>query len=157
MKALDKFDLGILSIIQKDNYTAQRDIGEQIGLSAAAVQRRIKRMTQLGVISANVALLDHKQLGHLLTVIVEVTMERERLSDIEETKAIFKACTAVQQCYYVTGQTDFVLILLVASMQEYEKLTHEIFFNNPNIKNFKTFIAMDQVKNSTQIPLPQQL
>lgn len=153
MEALDSFDISILRMLQTDNYQPQRDIGEQIGLSAAAVQRRIKRMTQLGYIVDNVAILNREHLGNLLTIIVEVSMEREKIKDVEETKASFKNCPAVQQCYYVTGQTDFVLILLVASMQEYELLTRDVFFGNPNIKNFKTFVAMDLVKIQTQIPL----
>lgn len=61
---LDDFDLKILAILQKDNLTPQRTIGEAVNLSAPAVQRRIKRMTDMGVIKANVAVVDPDALGH---------------------------------------------------------------------------------------------
>ncbi len=153
MFELDSFDLGILRIIQKDNYTPQKEIGERIGLSAAAVQRRIKKMTEAGVISSNVAIIDHEHIGKFVTLIVEVVMERDKLSDIEEAKEIFRNSPEVQQCYYVTGNADFMLVIIVPSMHDYELVTHRLFFNNPNIKNFKTYVCMNLVKTGISIPI----
>ncbi len=75
---LDRFDLAILAILQKDNTTPQRAIGEAVALSAPAVQRRIKRMEESGVIRANVALVDPAAVGQPLTIFVEVQLESER-------------------------------------------------------------------------------
>jgi DNA-binding Lrp family transcriptional regulator len=58
MEDLDKFDLQILDILQKDNQTSQRDIGDRIGLSAAAVQRRIKRMRENKIITSDISVID---------------------------------------------------------------------------------------------------
>ena len=58
MEDLDKFDLQILDILQKDNQTSQRDIGDIIGLSAAAVQRRIKRMRENKIITSDISVID---------------------------------------------------------------------------------------------------
>lgn len=153
MKEIDSFDISILSILQENNFVAQRDIGEKVGLSAPAVQRRIKRMTELGYIHSNVSVLSREKLGAPITLIVEVALESEKIEHYDEVRSVFRSCEEVQQCYYVTGETDFILIVVVPSMTDYEKLTRRIFFSNRNIKNFRTFVTMDIVKLGLAIPL----
>ncbi|GLS20292.1 AsnC family transcriptional regulator [Labrys miyagiensis] len=150
---LDSFDIAILAILQRDNQTPQRLIGERVNLSAPAVQRRIKRLEADGFIRANIAVLDPARLGQRLTIVVNVDLESERVDLIDEAKRSFLAEAQVQQCYYVAGETDFVLILNVGSMTEYEGLTRRLFFANPNIKRFRTFVAMDRVKVGLGVPL----
>lgn len=150
---LDRFDLAILAILQKDNTTPQRAIGEAVALSAPAVQRRIKRMEESGVIRANVALVDPAEVGQPLTIFVEVQLESERAQLIDAAKREFAAAPEVQQCYYVTGEADFILVIVVATMSEYEALTRRLFFENSNVKKFRTFVAMDRVKVGLTVPL----
>lgn len=152
---LDSFDIAILSILQCDNQTPQRLIGERVNLSAPSIQRRIRRLEAEGIIAANVAVLDPARLGQRLTIVVNVDLESERSELIDEAKRAFIAEAEVQQCYYVAGETDFVLILSVASMADYEELTRRLFFANPNIKRFRTFVAMDRVKASLSLPLAE--
>ncbi|WP_336719968.1 Lrp/AsnC ligand binding domain-containing protein [Chryseobacterium indologenes] len=59
----------------------------------------------------------------------------------------------VQQCYYVTGESDFVLIIVVSSMKDYEQLTRRIFYGNDNIKHFRTLVSMNTVKSGLEIPI----
>ncbi|WP_419870792.1 Lrp/AsnC family transcriptional regulator [Chryseobacterium sp. CT-SW4] len=153
MKNLDHFDISILQILQKDNMTPQRDIGESIGLSAAAVQRRIKRMRETGIIKADVSVVDIEKLTHSITVFVEVFLESEKIELIDYAKSVFTSTPEVQQCYYVTGESDFILIIVVPSMKDYERLSRQIFYSNPNIKHFKTSVAMDITKSGLEIPL----
>jgi len=68
-------------------------------------------------------------------------------------KQAFCAAPEVQQCYYVTGDADFVLVLLVADMAEYERLTRRLFFGNPNVRKFRTLVTMERVKFETAIAL----
>ncbi|MDQ8726860.1 Lrp/AsnC family transcriptional regulator [Bradyrhizobium sp. LHD-71] len=151
---LDRFDLAILAVVQRDNTTPQRVIGESINLSAPAVQRRVKRMEQAGVIQANVAVVDPVKLGHAITILVEVEMESERADEVDAAKRAFSAAPEVQQCYYVTGEFDFMLVMLVPNMAAYEALTRQLFFGNNNVKRFRTLIAMDRVKVGLSVPLP---
>ncbi len=148
---LDDFDLKILAILQKDNLTPQRTIGEAVNLSAPAVQRRIKRMTDMGVIKANVAVVDPDALGQPITIFVEVEVISETAAQIEAAKQQFASTPEIQQCYYVTGEADFVLVLVVSDMARYETLTRELFFGNNNVKRFKTFVAMDRVKSGLEV------
>ncbi|WP_211596687.1 Lrp/AsnC family transcriptional regulator [Phreatobacter stygius] len=151
--ALDRFDLAILAILQRDNTTPQRVIGAAVNLSAPAVQRRIKRMEEAGVIRANVALVDPAQVGQPITIFVEVEVISETAALIDAAKREFTAAPEVQQCYYVTGEADFILIIVVPTMGDYEALTRRLFFGNNNVKRFRTFVAMDRVKVGLAVPL----
>ncbi|MBR0900150.1 Lrp/AsnC family transcriptional regulator [Bradyrhizobium tropiciagri] len=151
---LDAQDLAILEILQRNSATPQRTIGEMVNLSAAAVQRRISRMEKHGVIQGNVAILNPASVGQPITVLVEVQIVNERLDLLDAMKASFASAPEVQQCYYVTGETDFVLVVTVGSMQEYEELTKRLFFENHNIKHFKSLVVMDRVKASMGLTLP---
>ena len=152
-QSLDSFDRAILAILQKDNTTPQRVIGEAVNLSAPAVQRRIKRMEETGIIRANVALVDPAKVGHPITLFVEVEVESERAELIDAAKRGFIALPEVQQCYYVTGDADFILVITVATMAAYEALTRRLFFENNNVKRFRTFVAMDRVKVGLEVPV----
>lgn len=153
LQDLDRFDLAILEILQKDNSVPQRTIGEMVNLSAAAVQRRISRLQAGGVIEKNVAILNPATVGHPITVLVDIQIESERIDRLEAMKARFSAAPEVQQCYYVTGDNDFILIVTVGSMKDYEDLTKRLFFEDHNIKHFKSHVVMDRVKTSMAVSL----
>lgn len=146
MLMIDDFDRAILAFLQKDNSTPLRIISEGVNLSAPAVQRRIKRLEKQGVIRSNVAVLDPALIGQSITIIAEVEIISETAGLIDEIKHVFSEVPEVQQCYYVTGEADFVLVISVASMTEYEGLTRRLFFGNNNVKKFRTLVAMDRVK-----------
>lgn len=152
LKSLDQFDTAILKILQKDNLTPQRDIGEKIGLSAAAVQRRIKRMRESGIIKADVSVVDINKIHHCVTLVVEVFMESEKIELLDHAKSVFTATPEVQQCYFVTGDSDFILIIVVPSMKDYEVLTRKIFYSNKNINHFRTMVTMDTLKSNLELP-----
>jgi DNA-binding Lrp family transcriptional regulator len=150
---LDRFDLDILEILQRDNLTSQRAIGEAINLSAPAVQRRIKKMEEAGVIKANVAVINPPSVGQAITILVEVHVESERIDLLDATKTRLAAAPEVQQCYYVTGDADFILVVTVPTMSAYEALTRRLFFENANVKRFRTLVVMDRVKVGLTIPI----
>lgn len=152
--SLDRFDLAIIAILQKNNTTPQRVIGEAVNLSAPAVQRRIKRLEEAGVIQAHVAVIDPAKVGHPITVFVEVEMESERADLIDAAKREFTAAPEVQQCYYVTGEADFILVMLLPTMAAYEAVTRRLFFGNNNVKRFRSFVTMDRVKVGLTVPIP---
>lgn len=150
--SLDQYDLALLHAVQQDATTSQLDLGAQVNLSSAAVNRRLKKLNADGVIQRTVALVDATQLGYGLTVIAEVEVESERLDLLDEMKRSFLACPQVQQCFYVAGECDFVLIMLVKNMEQYTELTRELFFESNNVKRFKTLVSMSNVKTGLIVP-----
>ncbi|GLO51380.1 AsnC family transcriptional regulator [Pseudomonas putida] len=149
---LDTYDRKILALLQENNKIPQRELAEAVNLSPSAVNRRITALEAAGVIKRNVSVLDPVSVGRPITIIVEVKVENERLDLLDEIKARFVAREEVQQVYYVTGDFDFLLVLNVKDMTEYEALTREMFFYG-NIKQFKTYVAMQNIKRTFAVPI----
>ncbi|MES3708722.1 Lrp/AsnC family transcriptional regulator [Pseudomonas putida] len=149
---IDHFDKALLDAVQRDAGTSQIDLGTRINLSSAAVNRRLKKLSADGIIRGTVAKVNAERLGYTLTVITEVEVENERLDLLDEMKKTFLDCPQVQQCYYVAGECDFVLIMLLKNMDQYTQLTRELFFQNNNVKRFKTLVSMSNVKTGMFVP-----
>jgi Lrp/AsnC family transcriptional regulator, leucine-responsive regulatory protein len=142
---LDDIDRNILEHLQHDSRTVADVIADQVALSPAAVQRRIKRLRDSGVISADVSVVDPDALGLAMTFLVSVQMEREHAQVLEDFHRRMSADPSVQQCYYVTGDTDFILIVLARSMPDFELFTRRALFD-PDIRRFTTNVVMTRVK-----------
>jgi DNA-binding Lrp family transcriptional regulator len=151
---LDEFDLRILERYQHDTQLPAHTIARAVGLSAAAVQRRLKRLRETGVIRREVAELAPEAVGLPITCLVAVDLERERAADLERFKRKMHGLTEVQQCYYVTGQADFILVVLVSSMAAYDEFTRRALLDDENVRSFVTTIVMDRVKTGVAVPLP---
>lgn len=156
-RSLDSFDRAILRIIQHDNKTPQRTIAEEVNLSAAAVQRRIAAMEEAGIIAQNAAVVDPDKVSLTITAIVELHLRDERANTVDAAKAIFRETPEVQQCYYVTGGTSFMLIIVTPDMRAYEALTRKLFATNDLVARYRTLIALDRVKTGTEIVIPELL
>lgn len=153
-KTLDSFDRAILRILQDDNRTPQRTISEAVNLSAAAVQRRISALEEAGVIAQNTVVVDPDTIPLTITAIVELHLRDERAITVDAAKAIFRNAPEVQQCYYVTGGTSFILIIVTADMRAYEALTRQLFATNELVASYRTLVALDRVKVGTSIYIP---
>ena len=81
----------------------------------------------------------------------QVMVANERLDLLEEDRQRFVNCPQVQQVYYVTGDFDFLLVINVRDMAEYEMLTRELFFVSGNIKSFKTIVSMQNAKQEMTV------
>ncbi|MGB1237992.1 MAG: Lrp/AsnC family transcriptional regulator [Pseudomonadales bacterium] len=152
---IDSFDRKILSLVQQSNRTTSEQIAERVGLSPAAVQRRLKKMREQHIIQADVSVVSPKAVGRPVTLLVQVTLEREQADLIDQFKKEMKLNPAVQQCYYVTGSSDFMLIITAKDMEDYEALTRKIFFANRNIRSFLTNVVMDSVKTTLCVPVSE--
>jgi len=109
-------------------------------------------MRESGIIKADVSVIDINKIHHCVTLVVEVFMESEKIELLDQAKAIFTATPEVQQCYFVTGDSDFILIIVVPSMKDYEVLTRKIFYSNKNINHFRTMVIMDTLKSNLELP-----
>ena len=151
---LDHFDLAILAILEQSNTIPLRVIGEKVNLSTAAVQRRIRRLEEGGVIKGNIAVIDPEWAGKPITIIAEVHMDRTEIGELNALKKAFSV-PEVQQCYYVTGDADFFLIINVSTMSEYEDLARRMFYENKDVKWFRTIVVMNRVKVGLTAPFAQ--
>jgi DNA-binding Lrp family transcriptional regulator len=151
---LDRFDRQLLNLVQEDaGQTAER-LAEQVGLSPSAIQRRLKRLREEGVIAREIALVDPKSVGGPTSFIVSLQVERERPELLAQLRQWLAAQPHIQQAFYVTGEADFVLVVTAADTETYDSLLSQMMTANPNVKHFTTHVALSVVKRGLTIPVP---
>jgi Lrp/AsnC family leucine-responsive transcriptional regulator len=106
------------------------------------------------VIERDVSIITPAAVGRPLMMLVLVSLERERADIIDRFKQSIRKTPQIMSGYYVTGDADFVLVISAESMAEYEAFTRRFFYENADIKGFKTMVVMDRVKASFALPIP---
>lgn len=150
---MDTFDAKILNILQHSARITAEAMSHQVGLSPDACRKRMARLRGSGIIKAEIAVLDPTSVGRGLILIVEVTLQNERKADLDRFKTAIQAAPEVMQCYYVTGNADFILILSARDMADFEAFTRRHFFAEDNVLRFRTSAVMDSVKTSLAVPV----
>ncbi len=150
---LDQLDRRLLALLQENARLSADKIGAEIGLSPSAVQRRIARLRESGAISAEVAIVDPGTAGYPLSMIVDVEVERERPELLAAFKRWIMREGAVQEAWYVTGDSDFVLVVAARDIPDYDGLMHRMVSENANIRRFRTRVALGTLKRGAAVPL----
>ena len=150
---MDATDAKILILLQKDARITTEALGEAVGLSATACQRRIKNLRRTGVIEADIVVVSPKAVGRPLMMLVSVTLERERADNIDRFKTALLRTPEIMQVYNVTGDADFVLLVTARDMDGYVTFTRRFFSQNFDIKGFKTAVVMERVKAGFFVPV----
>ena len=155
---IDALDLRLLDAVQRDASRSNQDLAAALGISAATCLRRTKRLKDTGLIERQMAVLGSDRLatvlGHGLTAVVEVTLERQGDEQARAFEARVVSDGAVQQCYRVSPGPDFVLIVRVASMPAYGALAQRLFTSDANVRNVKAFFSIHRAKFRPLEPLP---
>ena len=150
---IDSIDRHLLDALQRDARVKMEVLALEVGLSASAVQRRVVRLHEAGVIAGERVVLDAKAAGSPVTVIVELMLERERSALIEGLKRWLVAAEEVQSAWGVTGETDFVLVVTAADLESYERFARRMMDENEVIREFRTSIALNKLKHSLFVPV----
>jgi DNA-binding Lrp family transcriptional regulator len=152
-KALDKYDLAILRLLQQDSSISNVALSGKINLSPPASLRRVERLKQLGYIENYVALLNPQALNVGLVVIIGVVLDRstpESFNDFENAVKKIKGC---MECHMVSGEFDFVMLIRTADNQSFNKLHAEQLLFLPGVRQIRSFIGLREIFSTTQIPL----
>lgn len=151
---LDATDLRLLDLLQTDASISNQALAERALTSPATALRRVRRMVDEGLIERSVAILNPLQLPDVLTVLVEITLDRQGAEHLAAFEQRAVADAAVQQCYRVSPGPDFVLVLQVAGMPAYHALVQRLFTQDANVRNVKSFFSVHRAKFETRLPLP---
>jgi len=151
---LDATDLRILAQLQHDAAQSNQALAEKVHVSSATCLRRVKRLVDAGLIERQVAILSPELIGHGLTAIIEITLDHQAVEHLVafETRAAGDA--AVQQCYRVSPGPDFVLIVQLADMADYNAFVQRMLSLDANVRNVRTFFSTHRAKFGTQMVLP---
>ena len=151
---LDPTDLRVLELLQNDASLSNQDLAAAAHTSPATCLRRVKRLVEAGVIERRVAILSPEKLGAGLTVLAEITLDRQGAEHLAAFEARAVAEPAVQQCYRVSPGPDFMLVMQAPDMAGYHALVQRLFTQDANVRNVKAFFNVHRAKFEPRIALP---
>jgi DNA-binding Lrp family transcriptional regulator len=150
---IDDFDRKLLRAVQTDASQTNDILAERLSMSVSAVQRRLKRLRESEVITANIALVDPEAVGCQLLFVVGLQVERKRSDLYLNLRRWIVQNEEVQQAYNVTGSSDFILIITASSLEAYDTFMTGMVEANPNITKFTTSVVLQTFKRGLFTPV----
>jgi DNA-binding Lrp family transcriptional regulator len=155
--SLDAIDLRLLDGLQRDASRTNQQLAADLHISPPTCLRRVQRLRGAGLIEREVALLSPERLaqviGHGLQAVIEVSLDRQDADALDAFEARTVADDAVQQCWRVSPGPDFVLIVAVRDMPDYQALAQRLFTTDANVRNVKAFFGLKRAKFEPRLPL----
>ena len=151
---LDATDLRLLALLQIDAALSNQDLAAAAHTSPATALRRVRRLRDTGVIDRQVALLNPDRIGHGLTALVEITLDRQGAEHLDAFEQRVAVDDAVQQLWRVSPGPDFVAVVHAADMAGYHALTQRLFTQDANVRNVKAFFSVKRAKFEPRVLLP---
>ena len=151
---LDRFDRQLLNLVQADAEQTSEQLAQQVALSPSAVQRRLRKLKDEGVIVRHTAVLEPRKVGRPTFFIVALEVERDRPELLAQLRNWVASEEQVQQAFYVTGEADFMLVVTAPDTETYDALMARLTVENPNVRKFTTNVALGVVKRGLSIPVP---
>jgi Lrp/AsnC family leucine-responsive transcriptional regulator len=148
---MDDLDRRILNALQADASLTNIQLAELVHVSAPTCLRRVKQLTESGIIERQVAIVAPDKVGARLTAIVEISLDVQAAERMEQFEQLVAGDAAVLQCYRVAPGPDFVLVIQVADMPAYHALAHRMFAKHANVRNVKTYFSTFRSKFETRI------
>jgi DNA-binding Lrp family transcriptional regulator len=153
MENLDKADKQILNLLQQDSNLTIKEIAGQMDLSTTPVFERIKKLEKAGYITKYVALLNAKKLGRKLTVFINVSLQKHSKDAVEKFVTEISCFKEVQELHHVSGDSDFLVKVLLADMEAYNDFVLNKLGLIKNTSNIRSQFALSNRKYSTEVML----
>lgn len=154
-ESLDRIDRRLLALLQQDARLTQEKLAEHIGLSASAVQRRIRRLEQIGVIDGYRAIVRPSALGLSLSALLSVRLEKHRPSNQRSPQEVFSAAVQgwpeVVECLAMTGEMDYLLRVHVQDMEHYAHFVLETLLKHESVEDVKSSFVLTEIKPFTGV------
>ncbi len=152
--ALDAIDWKILSLLQRDARVSNVELAKTVGLSPSPCLARVRALEQGGYINRYVSLLDPVRVGLKVSVFIQVALEKQVEPALEVFEAAIRERPEVMECYLMTGESDYLLRVIVPDLQALEHFILRFLSRVPGVGNIKSSFALKQVKYQTALPLP---
>ena len=150
---LDKYDLNILKVLQKDGRVSFTDLGREVGLTTTPCIERVRKLERKGYIKGYAAQLSASQLDQGLVVFVQISLDRTSKKTFEDFRRSIQKVPSVQECYLVTGSFDFLVKARIKDMAAYRNLLEGELLNLPGVKESTSIAAMEIIKETLEIDL----
>jgi len=152
-RPLDRLDMNILRTLQGDGRISYVELAEKVGLSSTPCIERVKRLEKDGFIEGYYARLNADALGFSMLVFVEISLSYQSPDAFAEfNKAVMKL-PYILECHLVSGDADYLIKARIDGMSEYRALLGDMLLTLPGVKNSKSYIVMEEVKESQSLPV----
>ncbi|MBR0643292.1 Lrp/AsnC family transcriptional regulator [Plastoroseomonas hellenica] len=145
MQALDELDRAIIRELRADGRMSNAALAAAVGLSPSACLRRMRLMERRGVIRGYTVLLDAPEPQGAVTVIVQITLERQTEQHLARFEAAVKRCPEVVQCHLMTGIADYLLQVEARDAADYERIHKEQLSRMPGVARIQSSFAIRTV------------
>ena len=153
MRDLTHSERRLLDAMQKDTTLSQIDLAELSGKSRTSVWRWIREVEEAGVIDRKVALLNPKELGLQIHVLLSVSMVKHTDRTRKQFEDHVQTLPEVMECYSVSGDRDYVLLILSRDMESYNQFLNTQILDHPSVHSASSSFALRRVKYTTALPL----
>ncbi|WP_173931651.1 Lrp/AsnC family transcriptional regulator [Chelativorans sp. Marseille-P2723] len=150
---LDAIDRKILRALQEDGKISIGELAEKVGLSPSPCARRVRLMEKASIIKGYAAIIDQKKVGLPISAFASIKLERQREEDLDRFEAAVSRWPEVLDCYLMTGQRDYLMRIVAADLEEYERFIKDKLTRLDNVASIETSFALGQVKRSELFPL----
>ncbi len=152
-RELDRLDRRILDELQKDGRISYVDLSERVGLSATPCIERVKRLEKEGVIEGYHAHLNPHKLGFSMLVFVEISLSYQSPDAFQKFSKAVALLPYILECHLVSGDADYLIKARIRDMSEYRALLGDMLLTLPGVKNSKSYIVMEEVKEGMALPV----
>ncbi len=153
---LDKVDRKLLNLLQKDNRIPTRELAEKLHISQPTCLRRVRELREMGVISAEVAMVDPLALGYGMLAFLEISLTNQSDAHMHEFEQRMGKEAEVVQCYFVSGEYDYFLVVHVINMDAYYQFVRRVISGSGNVRHFHSRFPMKRAKFATQIKFDEK-
>ena len=150
---LDRWDVAILTELQRDARLSNAELATRIGLSAAPTWRRVKWLEAQGIITGYRAEIDRRRIGLGALAFVRIDAERNNADATRALEDAIRALPEVLTCHYISGAGTFELQVLTTDLDAYSRWTMDTLFKLPNVKDIHTRFSLGEVKGGGALPL----
>ena len=153
-RELDRIDRSILRILQQEGRISFTELGERVNLSTTPCTERVRRLERDGVILGYHARLNPQLLRANLLVFVEITLHQKSEKAFDRFRRAMLGIPEVMECHLVSGDFDYLVKARISEMASYRKLLGDILLKLPHVRESKSYIVMEEVKESLELPVP---
>lgn len=155
-RTLDKVDRKLLNLLQADNQTPTRILSDQLHISQSTCLRRVRELRDVGVISAEVVIVDPFALGYGMLAFLEISLTNQSDKHMQEFGVYMGKEAEVMQCYFVSGEYDYFLVIHIIDMEAYYQFVRRVIFGSGNVWHFHSRFAMKRAKFTTRIAFDEK-
>ena len=151
---LDNIDRKILRNLQEDGRITNINLSKRIGISAPPCLRRVRALEEAGYIRGYHANVNHEALGYGGTVFAQVGLSSQAETDLKAFESLVENWPEVRECHMLAGEADFILKVVSANWDSYNRFLTTELTSAPNVSHVKSALAIRTSKYAFGIPIP---